>query len=64
MRLYAAVGTIAYPARHAKINGLPLRPATEEYALNAAENAYAAAYPSHHITLMSGASSAFMPTTL
>ena len=64
MRFHTSVRAIANPARHAKVIGLLLRPGAEEDAL------YEAAYPDpaslmrHHTVAMSGASSAFIPTTL
>jgi len=63
-RFDASIGAVANPARYAELIGLLLRPGAEEYALDSTSNADAAADASHQTTLMSGASSAFMPTTL
>ena len=60
----ASVGAISDPSRDAELIGLLLCPCAEEDPLNAAGNANVTADASHHTTLMSGASSAFMPTTL
>jgi hypothetical protein len=64
MRFHASVSAVANPARNAELIGLLLSPGAEEHTLHSADNANVAADASHHTTLMSGASSAFMPTTL
>ena len=64
MALNASVRAIAHPSCDAQLVGLLLCPGAEEYPLDPAGHANMAADPSHHTTLMSGASSAFMPTTL
>lgn len=64
MRFDATVRTVAHPAGDAQLVGLLLCPRAEEDTLDAARNANVTADASHQTTLMSGASSAFMPTTL
>ena len=65
MRFDTTVRAIADPAAHAKRLRLPLRPGTEEDALHLAGHMNMATDARHaHTTEISGASSAFMPTTL
>ena len=64
MRFHASVPAIAHPARDGELVGLLLRPCAKPDALHAAGHKDMTADASHHTTLMSGASSAFMPTTL
>lgn len=64
MSFDTAIRAIAYPAADAQRYGLLGGPGTEEYALDGAGNSDADRNPGHQTTLMSGASSAFMPTTL
>ena len=60
----ASVGAISDPSRHAELICLLLRPGAKKNALDPAGHMNMTADASHHTTLMSGASSAFMPTTL
>jgi hypothetical protein len=64
MRFHASVRAVAHPAPNAELIGLLLRPGAEEDPLNPTGHEDMAANARHHTTLMSGASSAFMPTTL
>src|SRR5688572_25150823 len=61
--LDAPVGAIAHPPRHAKLARPVRRRLAKEYALDAAGEANVPPDPRHHTVEMSGASSAFMPTT-
>ena len=64
VRLDGAVGRVSNPAADAQFAGDTLRPCTIEYALHEAGYADVAADHRHHTVEISGASSAFMPTTL
>ena len=64
MRLDAAVRLISDPAGDIEISCLLGRPGAKENALHSATNPNAERDPRHQTTLISGASSAFMPTTL
>ena len=57
-------GTIADPSMNVEPLGLITGPRPEEHTLHPACHADKARDPSHHTVEMSGASSAFMPTTL
>jgi hypothetical protein len=59
-----AIGAIANPASYAELESLVTSPSAEEYALNPARYAEMPRDKRHHTTLISGASSAFIPTTL
>jgi len=61
---HCSVGAIPYPARHVQFVRLLLRPGAEKHALHAAGHPHVTADTGHHTTLRSGASSAFIPTTL
>src|SRR4029079_6389428 len=63
VHVHPAIRAIAHPARHAKLVSLVLRPCTEEHALHPPGHADVPG-DAHHTVEMSGASSAFMPTTL
>jgi len=63
-RLDAAIRAIAHPTRKAKLIRLFLRPGTKEDALDSAVNGHATGDRHRHTVAMSGASSAFIPTTL
>jgi len=62
--LDAAVGAVADPTGHFQLLCLLLGPGSEENALHAAGDADVAADEPDYSSVMSGASSAFMPTTL
>ena len=64
MRLDRTIGGIAHPSGDTQRASLVDGPLPKENALHAADNANAAANASHYTVAMSGASSAFMPTTL
>ena len=64
MRLDRAVRAIANPAADSKLARLTLGPGAEEDALHTAGYEDGARHDRHRDRLMSGASSAFMPTTL
>jgi hypothetical protein len=64
MRLDAAVRAVAHPARNTQRAGLLRRPSAKKDSLHPAGHMNVAADAGHHTTLMSGASSAFIPTTL
>jgi hypothetical protein len=64
MSLYTSVGAVAHPAGNAKLIGLLLRPRAEEHALDPAANPDVAADAHGYSMVRSGASSAFIPTTL
>jgi len=64
MPFNTSVRSIAHPA-HDSESPRPLgRPSTEENALDQAADTYLKSDLGHQTTLISGASSAFMPTTL
>ena len=60
----ATIGRIAHPAPNSEPICLFCGPGTEKHTLNEAGHPNVEAYLRHQTTLMSGASSAFMPTTL
>jgi hypothetical protein len=64
VRLNRTIGTISDPPTNPKLARLPLCPSAEEHALHVTGHVDMAADERHHTVLMSGASSAFMPTTL
>ena len=64
MRFDTTVRAITDPAGNAELMGLLLSPGAKEHSLYAAGYADMASYARHHTVAMSGASSAFMPTTL
>jgi hypothetical protein len=64
MRLDRTVGAIAYPPGYSKLASLSLTPGAEEDTLNEAADPNVASNMRHQTVAMSGASSAFMPTTL
>jgi hypothetical protein len=64
MALNGAVRTVPDPSVNIEAVGLFARPGTEKDALNAAADPDVPRNFGHQTTLMSGASSAFMPTTL
>jgi len=64
VRFDAAVRAVPRPARYTKLVGLLLGPCSKEDALHPAGYPDMSADAAHHTTLISGASSAFMPTTL
>ena len=63
MRLNRPVPAITDPTRESECLCLVTRPGTEEHALDSAAHSYVTGY-GHHTVAMSGASSAFIPTTL
>lgn len=64
VRFHFSIGAIPHPTGYAQFLGLLLRPCAEKDALHAARHSHVSADTGHHTTLMSGASSAFIPTTL
>jgi hypothetical protein len=64
MRVHPAVGAIAYPASDSKRLGLFTHPCAKEHALHSPGHANVPSDFGHHTVAMSGASSAFIPTTL
>ena len=64
MRLDTAVGAIADPTRNPQLIGLILSPAAEEDALHPARHTNKATDTHGYSRVRSGASSAFIPTTL
>jgi hypothetical protein len=64
MPLNAAIGGIADPPLYAQLIRFPLSPRSEEDALHSASHSDAERNLRHHTVAMSGASSAFIPTTL
>ena len=64
MSLHRAVSAVADPAVDVELLSLLPRPRPEEHALNPSGYSDMARNARHHTVEMSGASSAFMPTTL
>ena len=64
MRFHRAVRAVPDPAGHAKLPGAFAGPLAEEDTLHPAGHSDVAGDGGHHTVAMSGASSAFMPTTL
>ena len=64
MRLNTTIRRVAYPPANSENPGLLRCPGAKEYALNAPDHPDMAGDMGHYTTDMSGASSAFMPTTL
>ena len=64
VRLDGAIGAIAYPAAHLEPVRLLASPCAEEDALHAPRDPDMARNAGHQTVEISGASSAFMPTTL
>ena len=64
MHIDAAIGAVTHPAGDLELVSLLLRPGAKEDALNASGDGSMARNASHHTVVMSGASSAFIPTTL
>ena len=62
MRVDPPVGTVADPTGHSDFGGLFAQPRPEKHALHAPRHGDVPG--NHHTVAMSGASSAFMPTTL
>ena len=64
MRFDGTVGTISDPTVQAQPLSVIAGPGTEEHALHAPSHTDVPRDDRHHTVAMSGASSAFMPTTL
>src|SRR4029079_18008005 len=64
MRIHASVGAVADPAGNAQLGRLIAHPGAKEDPLHPAGHADVPSGLGHHTVEMSGASSAFMPTTL